>query len=157
MLQCIPPDLIFTSSAINDGEARAIWNQNTQSPLSPVLLTPFKVAGGCDTVQAGLSFEVSFMMQPLMRDWPTSPWVTASFTSWFSQAGPVLQCLGCKHRNELHLVFKTMELERSKEVSLLHIISWISEMPFPPLNCQTPKIMESFKISAIFTFLNIIK
>lgn len=50
-----------------------------------------------------------------------------------------------------------MELERSKEVFLLHIISWISEMPFFPPNYQTPKIMENFKVSAIFIFLNIIK
>lgn len=42
-------------------------------PLSAVLLTPFKAAGGCDTAQAGSSFGVSFMMQPLMRDWPMSP------------------------------------------------------------------------------------
>lgn len=64
------------------------------------------------------------MMQTLIRDWPTSPRVTANFMSWFSQAGPVLQCLGCKHCNELHLFFKkAMELERSKEIFLLHIIS----------------------------------
>lgn len=108
MLQHISPDLIFTSSAVNGGETQAILNQNIQTPLSPVLLTPFKAAGGSDTVQAGSSFEVSFMMQTLTRAWPASPWVTANFTSWFSQAGPVLQCLGCKHCNKLHLFFKKL-------------------------------------------------
>lgn len=89
----------------------------------PSLTSAADTLQGCDTVQAGSSFEVSFMMQTLMRDWPTSPWVTANFTLWFSQAGPVLQCLGCEHCNELHLFFeRTMELERSKEVFLLHII-----------------------------------
>lgn len=98
-----------------------------------MLLTPFKATEDSDTVQDGSSFEVSFMMQTLTRDWPTSPWVTANFMSWLSQTGPVLQCLGYKHCNKLHLFFlTTMELERSKEVFLLHIISWISEMPFFP-------------------------
>lgn len=45
-----------------------------------------------------------------------------------------------------------MQLKGSKEVFLLHIIFWISEMPFLFLTYQTPKIAETFKISATFVF-----
>lgn len=153
MLQCISPDLFLPLLQLMMGRYK-LFKTRTHKPLSHQCSWHPSRLQEALTVQAGSSFKVSFIMQTLTEHWPTSPWVTANFTSWFSQAvqfynawavNTAISCIYFKKKN-----YGTQKEQGS--FSIAHNILNFWNALFTPPNCQTPKIMENFKVSAILIF-----